>query len=373
MRKWAVFGACLLVLVALVLAASLPTRWAAAQQPKVITWKLQSSWPTAVPPHISFLELAKKIEEMSAGRLKVEAMPAGSVVPAFEILDAVNRGVLDGGHGVPAYWIGKHEASSLFGTSPGFGMDSWDNLAWMYYGGGLELYHELLQKEVKMNVVSFPTSPLPSQAFGWFKKEPIKSAAELKGMKYRTVGLAADLYKEMGSALTILPIGDVIPAIERGVLDAAEICCPTVDKVLGFPDVLKAYMVKSLHQPAEFLELIVSKTKWDALPADLKAIVKYAVMAEAADFFMRDLKMNMHDLEDMVVRKGVKVSETPPAILRAQLEAWDRVLEQKAKKGPFFAKVIESQREWAKRAVPYRQVFSTPRDIQFEHYWKKRP
>lgn len=372
MRKWAVATLCVLALVALVVLAPQPPEWAAAQ-PRPITWKVQSTWPTASPPHISFLELAKKVEEMSGGRLKWEVLAAGAVVPAFEVLDAVHRGVLDGGHGVPAYWIGKHEASSLFGTSPGFGMDSWDNLAWMYYGGGLELYHELLQKELKLNVVSFPTSPLPSQAFGWFKREPIKSAAELRGLKYRTVGLAADLYKEMGAALTIMPIGEVIPAIERGVLDAAEICCPSVDKILGFPAVLKAYMVKSLHQPAEFLELIVSKSKWDDLPRDLKAIVRYAVMAEAADFFMRDLKMNMHDLEEMVSRMGVKVSETPPAILKAQLEAWDRVLERKGKANPFFAKVLESQREWAKRAVPYRQAFSTPRDIQAEHYWKKTP
>jgi len=369
MRKWAIPSACLLLLVAGALAASLPMPWAAAQAPKV--WRVQSSWPPASPPHLSFLELAKKIEEMSGGRLKLQVLPAGAVVPAFEILDAIHRRVLDGGHGVPAYWIGKHEASSLFGTSPGFGMDSWDNLAWMYYGGGLELYHELLQKELKMNVVSFPTSPLPSQAFGWFRKDPLKSAAELKGLKYRTVGLAADLFKELGAALTILPIGDVIPALERGVLDAAEVCCPSVDKTLGFHVVLKTYMVKSLHQPAEFLELIVSKSRWDELSPDLKAIVKYAAMAEAADFYMRDLKMNMQDLDDLVAR-GVKVTETPPEILKAQLEAWDRVLERKAKQGPFFAKVIESQRQWAKQAVPYRLLFSTPREIQFEHYWKKR-
>jgi TRAP-type mannitol/chloroaromatic compound transport system substrate-binding protein len=334
-------------------------------------WKVQSSFPAVAPAHISLVELAKKVEEMSGGRLKWEILPAGAIVPAFDILDAVHKGVLDGGYGVSAYWIGKHRATSLFGTSPAFGMDSWDLLSWHYYGGGKELYDELLRKELKMNVVTFHTGPLPSQAFGWFGKAPIRSAAELKSLKYRTVGLAADLFREMGAALTILPIGEVIPAIERGVLEAAEICCPTTDKVLGFPDVLKICMVHSFHQPAEYLELILNKDKWDALPPDLQAIVRNAALAEAADFYMRDLKMNMDDLEEMVTKRGVKVYFTPPEILRAQLEAWDRVLERESKANPFFAKVVESQKAWARRAVPYRLQFSVPRDIAFEYYWKR--
>lgn len=371
-RSVARFPITVLALVAAVLTAGfLQSQNAMAQPPGPIVWKMQSTWPTAVLPHISFLELAKKVETLSGGRLKWEILPAGAVVPAFEVLDAVHKGLLDGGHSVPAYWFGKHRATSLFGTTPGWGMDAFDTGAWYYQGGGEELYRELLQDRLKLDVVALHYGYIPSQAFGWFKKDPIKSVAALKGLKFRTVGLAADLFKEMGAVLTVIPIGEVVPAIERGVLDAAEVCCPQVDAVLGFPDVLKAHMVWSFHQTAEYFELLVNKKKWDDLPPDLKTIVRLAIKAESMDAIWRDIDLQSRHLEEMVTKKGVRISFTPGEILTAQLKAWDRVIEREARADPFFAKVVESQKAWAKRVVPYRHMFSVPRNTAYDYYWKK--
>jgi TRAP-type mannitol/chloroaromatic compound transport system substrate-binding protein len=356
-------------------AAPAPTPAAPAPAARApIVWRVQSTWSAADIFHQSFLDLAKKIDEMSEGRLKLEVLPAGAVVPAFELLDAVNRGALDGGHGVPAYWFGRHPAASLFGTGPSLGMDANDLLGWYYHGGGFDLYQELLQKEMGMKVVSFLYGPMPTQPFGWFKSKPITSAAELKGLKYRTVGLSAELFREMGAAVTILAGGEIVPAIERGVIDAAEYNNPTSDKILGFPDVAKVMMARSYHQPVESLELIIGKDKWDALPADLKAIVRYAVMAESADFSWKMLDRNSKDLEEMVERRGVRVVTTSPEILKVQLDTWDRIIDKHTKEprtGPTFSKVLESQKAWAKRVVPLRQTIQVPNDMAYERYWKK--
>lgn len=352
--------------------AAAPAAPAPAAAP--IVWKAQSTWPAADIFHQSFLDLAKKIEEMSAGRLKLEILPSGAVVPTFEVLDAVNRGALDGGHGVPAYWFGRHPAASLFGTGPSFGMDANDLLGWFYYGGGFDFYQELVQKEMGMKVVSFLYGPMPTQPFGWFKKEPIKSAADLKGLKYRTVGLSAELFREMGAAVTVLAGGEIVPAIERGTITAAEFNNPTSDKILGFPDVAKVLMVQSYHQPVESLELMINKDKWDALPADLKAVVRYAVMAESADFSWKMLDRNSKDLDEMVSRRGVQVVTTSPDILKIQLDTWDKIIDKyskDAKAGPFFSKVIASQKAWAKRVVPLRQQIQVPNDMAYNRYWKK--
>lgn len=339
-----------------------------------IVWRVQSTWPAADIFHQSFLDVAKKIEEMSAGRLKFEILPSGAIVPAFEVVDAVNRAVLDGGHGVPAYWFGRHPAASLFGTGPSFGMDANDLLGWLYQGGGWDLHQELYQKEMGLKVVSFLYGPMPTQPFGWFKSKPITSTADLKGLKYRTVGLSAELFKEMGAAVTVLPGGEIIPAIERGAIDAAEFNNPTSDKILGFPDVAKVLMTQSFHQPVESLELLINKDKWDALPADLKAIVRYAVMAESADFSWKMLDRNSKDFKEFVEQRGVRVVDTPPEILKIQLETWDKLLEKYSKDpktGPYFSKVLESQKAWAARVVPLRQRIQVPNEIAYDRYWKK--
>ncbi len=335
-------------------------------------WRMQSTWPSRDIFHETFLDLAKKVEEMSGGRFRFEVLPAGAVVPAFGLIDAVHAGVLDGGHGVPVYWFGKNVAASLFGTGPSFGMDAMDLLSWFYYGGGFDMYQDLLQKEMKMNVVSFLHGPMPTQPLGWFKR-PIRKPDEFKQIKYRTVGLSAELFKEMGASVVILPGGEIVPALERGVLDAAEFNNMTSDRLLGFPDVRKTLMLQSYHQPLESLELMINKAKWDALPSDLKAIIRNAALAESADFLFKMTDRNSRDLIEMEKKQFVKAYTTPKEILQAQLEAWDRIIDKHTKENPAFARILASQKEWARRVVAWKLRVYVDNRMAYERYFGKLP
>ena len=335
-----------------------------------MTLKMQSTWPTKDIFHEVFVDWGKKVEEMAGGRLKIDILPAGAVVPAFQLIEAVHQGTLDGGHGVPAYWFGKQVAASLFGTGPSFGLDAEGLLGWIYYGGGQELYNELMQTVLQLDVVSFFHGPMPTQPLGWFKT-PVQKPDDLKGVKFRTVGLSADLFKQLGASVVILPGGEIVPALDRGVIDAAEFNNPSSDRLLGFPDVRKVMMAQSYHQPVEFLELLFSKKKYDALPKDLQAIIKYANMAESADFTWKMMDRNSTDLEEMKSKQKVQVVKTPKAVLEAQLKAWDAVIAEKSKDNPFFVKVLESQKQWAARVVPLRQEIMVENEPAYQHYFKK--
>jgi len=340
---------------------------AAAQA--TVTFKMQSTWPTKDIFHEIFVDWGKKTEEMAGGRLKIDILPAGAVVPAFQLIEAVHQGTLDGGHGVPAYWFGKNVAASLFGTGPSFGLDAEGLLGWIHHGGGQELYNELIQNIMKLDVQSFFHGPMPTQPLGWFKSA-IGKPEDLKGLKFRTVGLSADLFKQMGASVVILPGGEIIPALDRGVIDAAEFNNPSSDRLLGFPDVRKLMMAQSYHQPVEFLELLINKKKYEALPKDLQAIIKYAAMAESADFTWKFMDRNSKDLEEMKTKQNVQVVKTPNGVLEAQLKAWDAVVEEKSKGNPFFVKVLESQRQWAARVVPLRQEIMVDNEPAYQHYFK---
>ncbi len=335
-------------------------------------WRVQSTWPSRDIFHETFLDLAKKVEEMSGGRFRFEVLPAGAVVPAFGLIDAVHAGVLDGGHGVPVYWFGKNVAASLFGTGPSFGMDAMDLLSWFYYGGGFDMYQDLLQREMKMNVVSFLHGAMPTQPLGWFKR-PIRKTEEFKQIKYRTVGLSAELFKDMGASVVILPGGEIVPALERGVLDAAEFNNMTSDRLLGFPDVRKTVMLQSYHQPCESLELMINKAKWDALPADLKAIIRNAVHAESADFLYKMTDRNSRDLIEMEKKQFVKAYTTPKEILQSQLAAWDRIIDKHSKETPAFARILATQKEWARRVVAWKLRVYVDNQTAFERYFGKIP
>lgn len=340
-----------------------------AQSP--IALKMQSTWPAKDIFHEVFVDFATKVEEMCGGRVKIDVLQSGAVVPAFELIEAVSRGTLEGGHGVPAYWFGRNRAVSLFGTGPSFGLDAEGMLAWIHYGGGQELYNDLIQNVLKLNVVSFFHGPMPTQPLGWFR-EPIKKPEDLKNLRYRTVGLSASLFHEMGAAVKILPGGEIIPAMERGVLDAAEFNNTSSDKLLGFPDVRKTCMVQSYHQPCEFFEVMVNKDKYDSLPKDIQAILKYAAMAESSDMLWKFHKRNADDMVEMEQTRGVKFTRTPKEVLKGQCEAWERIIEKESKDNPYFAKVIASQKKFAERVVPWREKIMVGNEIAFEHYFKKK-
>ena len=335
-----------------------------------IVLKMQSTWATKDIFHDIFVAWGKKVEEMAGGRLKIDILPSGSVVPAFSLIDAIHSGTLDGGHGVPAYWFGKNVATSLFGTGPALGMDAEGIIGWIHYGGGQELYNELIQKILKLDVQSFFHGPMPTQPLGWFKT-PVTNPNQFKGMKYRTVGLSADLFKAMGASVVILPGGEIVAALDRNLIDAAEFNNTTSDRMLGFPDVRKVMMAQSYHQPQEFLELLISKKKYESLPKDLQAIIKYAAMAESADFTWKMMDRNSVDLIEMKAKQGVKVVKTPKSVLEAQMKAWDKVIEEKSKDNPFFVKVLESQKAWAARVVPWRNEIMVDEEMAYDHFFKK--
>lgn len=369
--KKQVFPALVLVLALGAFLTSAP-KPSGAQAPKVFTWKFQSTWAAADILQAHPKSFADKVAEMSGGRLKMDVHPAGALVPAFEVLDAVNKGVLDIGYGSAAFWLGKHPAFGLYTGAPAgpFGMDWVDFMGWIYQGGGLELYAELLQQVLKMNVVPFFMTPHFPDPTGWFAK-PLRSWDDFKGLKFRTAGYAADLFKEAGATVVVLPGGDIVPALERGAIDAAEFHTPTSDYLLGFHHVRKFLHAPGVHNATGMFDVLINKKRWDELPDDLKAIVKYAALAETVTSTYRTLGRNQEDLDTMITKHGVTLVPTPKDILVKELEAWDKVAERKARENPFFAKVYASQREWAKKVVPFRRNFHPSYEFMADYYWKK--
>ena len=335
---------------------------------ETISWKFQSTWPAKDIFHEYAQDYVNRVNEMAGGRLKLELLPANAVAKAFEMQDAVLAGTLDGGHGVCAYWYGKNKAFSLFGTPPAWGWRANHMLGWMKYGGGQELYNELVQQVLALDLVGFLSGPMPTQPLGWFKA-PIESADQLKGLKYRTVGLSADLFNELGAAVTIMGGGEIVPAMDRGLLDAAEFNNPSSDRLLGFPDVSKVYMLQSYHQSAEVFEIIFNKTKYDGLPPELQSILKYATEASSADMSWKLQDRYSKDLEAMKAEQGVQVQRTPDAVLEAQLQAWDKVIANLSA-DPFFAKVVESQKAWTKRVVNLEIEIEVDQKKAFDHFFK---
>src|SRR4051812_40409768 len=296
-----------------------------AQGPIHMRW--QSTWPAKDIFHEYAQDFAKKVNDMTGGELVIEVLPAGAVVPAFGLLDAVSQGTLDGGHGVLVYHYGKQPALALWGSGPAFGMDANMLLAWHKYGGGKELLQKLYAS-IGAEVVSFPYGPMPSQPLGWFKK-PIAKVDDLGGLKYRTVGISIDVFTAMGAAVNALPGGEIVSALDRGLLDAAEFNNASSDRTLGFPDVSKVCMLQSFHQNSEQLEITFNKTKYDALPAKLKAIINNAVDASSAQMMWKAIDRNSQDYIELQVKDKVRFYKTPDSVLRAQLAAYDKAAEKK--------------------------------------------
>lgn len=328
--------------------------------------RFQSTWPAKDIFHEYANDFASKVNNMASGKLKIEVLPSGSVVPAFQLLEAVNKGTLDGGHGVVAYHYGKNSALALWGSGPAYGMDPNMVLSWHNYGGGKALLEEIY-KSLGMDVVSYLYGPMPTQPLGWFKK-PISKVEDLKGLKYRTVGLAVDVFTELGAAVNPLPGGEIVPALDRGLIDAAEFNNASSDRILGFPDVVKNCMLQSFHQSGEQFEILFNKTKLNALPAELKSIVDYAVQAASADMSWKAIDRNSKDYDEMK-KAGIKFYKTPDAILKAQLDAWDKTIEKKSKDNPFFDKVLASQKAYAHRAGRWQNDYMVDFKMAYNRYF----
>ena len=335
-----------------------------------ITMRWQSTWPQKDIFHEFALDFAKKVNDMTGGDLKIDVLPAGAVVPAFGLLEAVSKGTLDGGHGVLVYHYGKQTALALWGSGPAYGMDANTLLAWHKYGGGKELL-EKLYKSIGANVVSFPYGPMPTQPLGWFKK-PVAKAEDLKGLKYRTVGISIDVFTAMGAAVNALPGGEIVPAMDRGLLDAAEFNNASSDRILGFPDVSKVCMLQSYHQNAEQFEIMFNKTKFDALPGKMKAIIENAVEAASAEMSWKAIDRYSKDYIEMQTKQNVKFYKTPDSILQRQLTAYDAAADKKAGENPLFKEISESQKRFAARAVKWDLDTNVGRRMVFNHYFTKK-
>ncbi|HEV8532967.1 MAG TPA: C4-dicarboxylate ABC transporter [Methylomirabilota bacterium] len=338
-----------------------------AQGPITMRW--QSTWPQKDIFHEYANDFAKKVNDMTGGDLKIDVLPAGAVVPAFGLIDAVSKGTLDGGHGVLVYHYGKQTALALWGSSPAYGMDANMLLSWHKYGGGKQLLQKLYQS-IGINVVSFPYGPMFTQPLGWYKK-PITKPDDFKGLKFRTVGISIDLFQGLGAAVNALPGAEIVPAMDRGLLDAAEFNNATSDRILGFADVSKVCMLQSYHQNAEQLEITFNKTKFDALPDKMKAIIENAVEAASADMAWKSIDRYSKDYIELQTKDKVRFYKTPDSVLQKQLDIFDQVETKYAAQNPMFKEIAESQKGFAARAVKWDLDTNVSRRMAYNHYFAK--
>jgi TRAP-type mannitol/chloroaromatic compound transport system substrate-binding protein len=333
------------------------------------TLKMQTSWPASDIFQEMAADYVQRVNDMAGGRLKIDLLTGGAVVHPFSVQDAVHAGTLDAAHTVTVYWYGKHKAASLFGTGPVFGFNAEQGLGWIYRGGGMELFNELLNNIMKLNIVSFFAMPMPTQPLGWFKR-PVKSAADLRGLKYRTVGLAADLFQAMGLAVAQLPGGEIVPAMERGVIDAFEFNNPTSDRRFGSHNVAKNYMLGSYHQATEYFEIMFNKQRYNALPKEHQAILRYGAEAASSANYWKAMDIYSKDLAELRDKEKVNVLRTPKDVFEVQIKAWDGLIAKLAE-DPFMKKVMDSQKAWVKRVVYYETLNSADYVTAYQHHFGK--
>jgi TRAP-type mannitol/chloroaromatic compound transport system substrate-binding protein len=338
---------------------------------QTVTLKMQGGWGATDILNDYAKDYVTKVNEMGGGRLKIDYLNAGAVVKAFSVMDATSSGVLDGCHSVPAYWYGKHRAASLFGTGPVYGTNADQFMGWFYYGGGDALYRELTQDILKLNVVGFYVFAMPTQPLGWFKKE-VSGPEAFKGLKYRTVGLASNVMQAMGASVAQLPGPEILPAMEKGVIDAFEFNNPTSDSRFGAQDVAKYYYLGSYHQASEAIEVVFNKAKWDGLAKEQQQILKLAGQAAAADDAWKAWDIYSRDLQTLIDKHGVHVKRTPVSIFKAQLDAWDKVVTEisaDSAQGPIIKKILDSQKAWGKRVGFYAINNEADFKSAYEHYF----
>ncbi len=332
--------------------------------------KMQSTWPASLTLQDNFRFFAERMDKLTSGQVKIEAMAAGQIVPAFEILDATHKKVIDGGHGISYYWVGKSKAATLFSSTPAgpFGMDHMDFLGWLYEGGGLDLYWDFYQKELKLNVLAFPIMPASPQAFGWFKR-PIKNLADFKGMKCRQTGIVAEIFQKMGMAVVNMPGGEIIPSAQRGVIDCAEWVGGVEDLRLGLPQVFKFHYTPGVHESSSIAELIINTDVWKGFAPQHQEAVRSATLETFMRWWVRWQRQNADALVEMQQKHGTQILRTPPDVLTAFLKAWDEIAAEESAKSPFFKKVLDSQRDYASKVVPAKRFMFPPYSFLANYYW----
>ena len=341
-----------------------------AQAPASRTLKMQSSWPASITLQDHFRLFAERVDKLTAGSVKIEAMAAGQIVPAFEVLDATNKKVIDGWHSIAYYWVGKNPAAALFAGPPGgpFGMDHMDYLGWLYVGGGLEMWRDFYQNDLKLNLIPFPAHPSSPQALGWFKK-PLRSVADFKGMKCRQTGLNAEVYAKLGQSVVNMPGGEIVPAAQRGVIDCAEWVGGVEDLRLGLHQVFKYHYTPGMHENNSIGELGFNLDVWKSFTPHQQEAIQSAVKDTFITWITRWQKQNADAMEEMIKKHGVQIRRTPPDILIASLKAWDELAKELSDKHPTFKKVYESQRDYASKVVPAKRYMFPPYSFAANYYW----
>jgi TRAP-type mannitol/chloroaromatic compound transport system substrate-binding protein len=335
--------------------------------------KMQATWPASLTLYENFTYFAERVDKLSAGTLKIETMPAGQVVPAFEVLDATHKKVLDGAHGWAGYWTGKNKTAILFTGGPGgtFGMDFIDVMGWYYQGGGIELYNEFYQKELKLNLVVIPILPSGPQAFGWFKR-PITSVEDMKGMKCRQTGMAGEVWQALGFTVVNMPGGEIIPSAQRGVIDCAEWVGGIEDMRLGFQNVWKFHYSPGIHENVTIGELVINGDVWKSLTGQQQEIIKSAANEAFLIWWAKWQKQNADAIKEMQEKHGVQVLRTPAEILRVFLKKWDELAAEEGARNPFFKRVHDSQRAYASVVVPYKRFYFPPHSFAANIYFPEK-
>jgi TRAP-type mannitol/chloroaromatic compound transport system substrate-binding protein len=315
---------------------------------------------TAVPSASIYFELLKRfadrIDKMSAGKIKIEVLPDGAIVPAFEILDAVDKGIVEAGYAWTHYWSGKHPAAGIFSNpmaGAGAGLDQLSHIAWLIEGGGNKLYERFYSDILKVNVVPLMVQPMGPDPLGWFKR-PIKDVADFKTMKYRSPpGITGEIFKEMGISAVAVPGGEIVPSAQRGTIDAAEWIGPADDRNLGLHTVWKHYYLQGLHQSTDVGEVLFNKAFWAKLPADQQEMIRTAALASMAETYAFNVYRNAQAIVELREKHNVQIHDTPKEFYGEFVKATNIVLDRYAAKDPFFKEVLDSQRGFAKTVVPY--------------------
>jgi len=342
---------------------------ASAQGTPPIRLRFQSVWPAQDVLHEYANDFARKVNDMTAGRLRLEVEAAGSLVPTSELLDAVAEGRVDAAHGVVDAWYRRHPALGLWGSGPAFGMDPNMVLSWHYYGGGRQLL-DAVYSELGLPVQSFLYGPMPTQPLGWFG-QPVTRAEDLRGVRLRASGLAEELFRSMGASVHPLPTREIVPALEQGRIDAAEYNNASSDRALGLPAVAAACMLRSFHQPSAQFEVLFNRRRFDALGPELKAIIEFAVQAASAEMSWKAIDRYSRDYLELRERKAVQFVPTPDPLLRAQLVAWDKLAAEIAAADPMFRRVMESMKAYARRCGGWQNDTTVDHRIAYRHYFGK--
>jgi TRAP-type mannitol/chloroaromatic compound transport system substrate-binding protein len=346
-----------------------------AQQPAAKNLKFQSTWPASLTLQDNFRFFTERVDKLTGGQVKIEALAAGQIVPAFEILDATHKKVIDGGHGIAYYWVGKNKAATLFSATPAgiAGMDHMDYLGWMYEAGGLDMWWDFYTKELKLNVIAFPILPASPQALGWFKR-PIKDLKDFKGMKCRQTGIVAEIYQRMGQQTVNMPGGEIVPSAQRGVIDCAEWVGGIEDLRLGLPQVWKYHYTPGMHETTSIGELIINTDVWKGFTPQQQEAVRSAVTETFLRWWVKWQRQNADAIKEMRDKHGTQLLRTPPDVLIAFFKAWDEIAKEESAKNPTFKRVLESQREYASIVVPAKRFMFPPYSFAANYYWpEKKP